>query len=144
MPSVPSGKKCNFLGCKEAPIFGTASCAKHGGRRSERYKTNEKLYNSAAWKNLRAVKRSEFPICAACLLNGIVTETAHIDHVIPHKQDEDRFMVNLFQGLCQPCHTNKTLLERKGIFRHYTAMGPVDYTDADYNQLVIPKFHSEI
>ena len=144
MPSVPRSQKCVFFGCKEAKDFGTGFCAKHGAKRSEKYRKNEKLYNSAGWKSLRAKHRSEFPICASCLQRGIVTPTEHIDHVIPHRQDSDRFLVNLFQGLCAACHTQKTKLESQGIYRHYTAQGSVDYKDSDYQQLVVKKFHENV
>ena len=86
---------------------------------------------------------SRNPLCAACLSKNIVTQAEHIDHVIPHRRDSDRFMVNLFQGLCAPCHTQKTRLESQGIFRHYTTNGEVDYKDSDYNKLIVKKFHSE-
>lgn len=143
MPSVPTSQKCKFLGCSGTKIFGTNFCATHGGKRSEKYSTNAKLYNSSAWKQLRKVNRSEYPLCASCLLRGLVVETEHIDHVIPHQQDEDRFLVNLFQGLCAPCHTQKTKLERQGIYRHYTDTGIIDYKDSDYEQLIIRKFHKQ-
>lgn len=142
MPSVPVQKKCVFLACSGTKIFGTNFCEKHGGKRSQKYKENEKLYNSAGWKSLRSTMRSAHPLCAACLARGVVTQTEHIDHVIPHRRDSDRFMVNLFQGLCAPCHTQKTRLEAQGIYRHYTTDGSVDYKDADYEQLIVKKFHS--
>ena len=143
MPSVPVSKKCKFFGCKEPPCFGTAFCANHGGERSEKYKENKKLYNSAGWKTLRKQQLSKHPLCAACLSRGIIKQTEHIDHVIPHRRNPDRFLVNLYQGLCAACHTQKTTLENQGIYRHYTLAGPVDYKDSDYNQLVIKKFHTE-
>lgn len=143
MPSVPTSKKCNFFGCKEGKVFGTNFCQQHGAKRSEKYRKNEKLYNSAAWKSLRKKGISEHPLCAACLAEGIVTETEHIDHVIPHRQDSDRFLVNLFQGLCAAHHTQKTRLENQGIYRHYTKNGIVDYKDDDYFHLIVKKFHEQ-
>lgn len=142
MPSVPTSQKCNFLGCQGTKIFGTNSCEKHGGKRSTRYKENAKLYNSAAWKSLRTSMRSQHPLCASCLARGLVRQTEHIDHVIPHRQDADRFLVNLWQGLCAACHTQKTTLEKRGIYRHYTPDGPVDYKDSDYDQVIQKKFFS--
>lgn len=139
MPSVPTSKKCNFLGCQGTKIFGTNSCEEHGAKRSDKYKKNEKLYNSAGWKSIKARMRSQHPLCASCLSRGIVSSTEHIDHVVPHRQDSVKFMVNVFQGLCAACHTQKTLLEKQGIYRHYTADGPVDYKDSDYGMLIQEK-----
>ena len=143
MPSVPSQKKCVFLGCQGTKIFGTNFCEKHGATRSKKYKENEKLYNSAGWKSIKAAKKSEFPICSSCLSRGIIKQTEHIDHVIPHRRDADRFMVNLFQGLCAACHTQKTALESRGIYRHYTKDGHVDYKESDYQTTIVKKFHEQ-
>ena len=87
--------------------------------------------------------KSKFPLCGACLINGKVTSTEHIDHVIPHRRDSDRFLVNLFQGLCTPCHTQKTKLESQGVYRHYTREGIIDYKDIDYEHLIVRKFHDQ-
>ena len=141
MPSVPTNKKCVFLGCQGQKIFASNFCAEHATKKSAKYKANEKLYNSKAWKDTRTAMKSKFPLCGACLIEGKVTSTEHIDHVIPHRRDSDRFLVNLFQGLCGPCHTQKTLLESKGIYRHYTNEGIIDYKDSDYQHLIVKKFH---
>jgi len=144
MPSLPSQEKCNFLGCKEAKAFGTNSCEKHGGKRSEKYGHNAKLYNSTAWKSLRKVNQSKHPICASCLCRGIITPTEAIDHVFPHRQERNRFLINLFQGLCIQCHTQKTKLESQGIYRHFLEDGPVDYSEHDYSMKTLGSFNSQI
>lgn len=137
MPSVPSTKICSFLGCKNNKVMGTGYCQEHGARRTETYEANAKLYNSVAWRKKRAAMISKYPICSACLLEGIVKQTAHIDHVVPHRRIPDRFLSNLFQGLCAPHHTIKTNLEGKGIYRHYTENGIVDYNEEDYGTLML-------
>lgn len=144
MPTVPSSKKCIFLGCKGDKIFGSNFCSEHATKKSAKIKQNAKLYNSSAWKSTRDAMRSMFPLCSCCLISGKVTPTAHIDHVIPHRRDTDRFLVNLFQGLCAPCHTQKTKLESQGIYRHFTNEGIIDYKDIDYEHLIIKKFHDKI
>jgi len=132
MPSVPSNTQCSFLGCKNKKAFGMGYCQDHGAKRSESYEANAKLYNSVAWRKKRAAMRSKYPICSACLLEGRVTQTEHIDHVIPHRRIPDRFLTNLFQGLCAPHHTIKTNLEGQGIYRHYQDKAIKDYKDSDY------------
>ena len=143
MPSVPKSNTCNFLGCKNTKAFGTGYCHEHGASRSEKYEENAKLYNSTAWRKKRVAMRSKYPICSACMLEGRVTQTEHIDHVIPHRRIPDRFLTNLFQGLCQPHHTIKTNLENQGIYRHYTENGIKDYNEEDYGLLMREKFHTE-
>ena len=143
MPSVPSQKTCFFLGCKNNKVFASNYCAEHSTKKSVKIKQNAKLYNSSAWKSTRDAMRSMYPLCSACLLENRVVPTAHIDHVIPHRRDSDRFLVNLFQGLCAPCHTQKTKLEGQGIYRHYTREGIIDYKDIDYEHLIVRKFHDQ-
>ncbi len=141
MPSVPTNKKCVFLGCQGTKIFASNFCSEHATKKSAKVKQNAKLYNSSAWKSTRDAMRSMYPLCSACLLENRVTPTAHIDHVIPHRRDSDRFLVNLFQGLCAACHTQKTKLEGQGVYRHYTREGIIDYKDIDYEHLIVRKFH---
>ena len=117
-------------------------CQDHGARRSESYEKNAKLYNSAAWRKKRIAMRSKYPICSACMVEGRVTQTEHIDHVIPHRRIPDRFLSNLFQGLCAPHHTIKTNLEAQGVYRHYTENGVEDYTEGDYS-VILEKFNSD-
>ena len=143
MPSVPIAKICSFLGCKNTKAFGTGYCQDHGADRSKSYSENAKLYNSIAWRKKRVAMRTKFPICSACLLEGKVTQTDHIDHVVPHRRIPDRFLPNLFQGLCLPHHTIKTNLENKGVYRHYTENGIVDYKEEDYASVIREKFNSE-
>lgn len=143
MPSVPSLNCCNFLGCKEKRALGTNSCQLHGATRTDNYKENQKLYNSQAWKRKRVAMLSKHPICASCLLMNKVTQSIHIDHVIPHKRMQERFMVNVFQGLCIPCHTQKTRLEQKGIYRYFSDKGVIDYNDTDYSTIVKEKYNDE-
>lgn len=144
MPTIPQSNKCLFLGCKEKGGYGQNYCHLHGAYRSENYKENAKLYNSAAWKKKRTAMLSKYPICAACLLDGRVTQTEHIDHVIPHKRLQERFLVNFFQGLCAGHHSLKTNLEKRGVFRHYTPRGIVDYNEQDYNQVVRVEFEKNL
>lgn len=137
MPSVPNNACCSFLSCKKPKAFGTGYCHDHGAKRSDTYEANAKLYNTAAWRNKRNAMRSKYPICSACLIDGRVTQTEHIDHVIPHKRMPGRFLSNVFQGLCAPHHTIKTNLEAQGIYRHYTSAGIKDYNDSDYETLML-------
>ena len=144
MPTIPKYSKCYFLGCQNEGGGGQNYCHLHRTDKSENQKQNSKLYNSTAWRKKRIAMQSQYPICAACLLEGRVVQTEHIDHVIPHRRVQERFLVNLFQGLCAPHHSIKTNLEKRGVFRHYTPRGIVDYTDQDYKQLVVPAFEKGI
>ena len=137
MPSTPVSKKCNILGCRNQKTDRSAFCVEHGGGPTEKQKANAKLYNSAAWKAKRAQQRSLHPLCARCLANGKVVNTEHIDHVFPHRRDGERFMNNLFQGLCTSCHTLKTNAETKGVIQHWTPHGLVEYVNSDHGYVLL-------
>jgi hypothetical protein len=46
------------------------------------------------------------------------------------------FINNRFQTLCQSCHSQKTGLEQRGVFRHYSDRGAIDYKPGDWPQLI--------
>lgn len=132
MPTVPQSNKCRELGCKNEKTWRSTFCDEHGGGQTEKGKKNNELYSTAFWKKQRQIQLSKHPLCACCLLQGKVVAAEHIDHVFPHRQDNLKFKNNIFQSLCAPCHTNKTLEENMGVYLHYTGNGIIKYTDADY------------
>ena len=132
LPSFPNDPSCSILSCKAPKSFGTGFCELHGGKRSEKYKKNSKLYQSVQWKKLRQSVLSTQPICKSCLSRGIIKQSEAVDHVFPHRQDPLRFLLNIYQGLCVACHTQKTKHENDGVFIHYTQDGQKIYKDRDY------------
>ena len=52
--------------------------------------------------------------------------------MFPHRQDPLRFLINIYQGLCVACHTQKTKQENDGVFIHYTETGKLIYSEKDY------------
>lgn len=144
MPTIPTYTKCSVLGCKNQRSRLNSFCMEHGGK--ERYEYNrkeadpeyiqkQKKYNSPQWQRLRQIQLSTHPLCASCLSNGIVTPANHIDHVFPWVQiGEVAFYRNIFQSLCQSCHSSKTSLEQRGIFRKYGTPS-VDFSIADYTRV---------
>ena len=72
------------------------------------------------------------PLCQSCALAGRVTQAQHVDHIVPWKRlGPWAFTIGPFQSLCGPCHSVKTGLESRGVFRHYTDYGPIDYSMTD-------------
>lgn len=132
MPSTPPEIKCTFLGCKQDKVFGTSSCQTHGGQRSQKYMDNKELYKLAVWQAIRTKVKSEYPICVSCLSRGVIVQTETVDHLFPHNRDKGRFLRNIFQALCVACHTQKTKLEMRGVYRHYIGKKFVDYSEKDY------------
>lgn len=132
MPTVPRNNFCNILGCKQEKFFGSAYCQEHGGVRTKNYDANSELYNSSSWKRIRSTVLRINPICQSCLSNGIVVQADVVDHVFPHRRDKHKFIHNVFQSLCVPCHTQKTKWEKRGIYEYFGTNPPQKFSDKDY------------
>ncbi len=139
MPTLPKATTCEALRCKEPRAQGSVYCVEHGGKpklTAARYEANAP-YKTALWQSIRAGQLSKEPLCASCLCRGMVTQAAHVDHVIPWRViGPSAFKLNRFQSLCASCHTVKTAQESKGIFIHYTPSGPIEYTRKDYMRIL--------
>ena len=63
------------------------------------------LYNSTAWRKLRAYHLKQFALCELCLQMGHVTPATVVHHIVAHKGDESKFFdrSNL-QSVCKTCH----------------------------------------
>ena len=136
MPTAPLNAKCRELGCPNPKTGRSTFCEQHGGAMTEQMRANSRLYSQRVWAQIRAGQLSKQPLCAACLLEGRVVAAEHVDHVFPHQREESKFRRNLFQSLCAACHTMKTNDERKGIYKHYTSTGVVEYSGDDYWRVV--------
>lgn len=57
------------------------------------------------------------PLCKLCLDRGITEPATELDHVIPVSENPDGFWDRKnWQGLCRPCHEEKTANENSGEF----------------------------
>lgn len=67
------------------------------------------------WRRARAAFLQLHPLCADCEQRGLVTVATVVDHVRPHKGDQDLFWDETnWQPLCGPCHSTKTAREDGG------------------------------
>lgn len=134
MPTIPRAQ-CDEYQCKAPSVKGSRYCEAHTPNKAptiERQAFNAQ-YKTAAWQSIRARQLSKNPLCAACLIDGRITQANHVDHVFPWAAiGGQAFTRNLFQSLCSECHGIKSGLEKRGIFRHYTAQAH-DYTAQDYS-----------
>lgn len=73
-----------------------------------------RLYKLARWQRLREQQLSRQPICEFCLEGETVTAADTVDHVRPHKGDEQLFFdPDNLQSLCKHCHDSaKQRIER--------------------------------
>ena len=139
MPTVPTQTKCVQLGCKNSRSRMNTYCLEHGGKDHTKHSKRDLgkgLYGSTAWHSIRRRQLSIQPLCQSCLLKGKVDMAKVVDHLFAWSQlSTDAFKYNIFQSLCEPCHSVKTNLEQKGLYRHY-ASKEVDYRIEDYKRIV--------
>lgn len=67
------------------------------------------------WHKERKKFLAENPWCSECLKQGIYTPATEVDHVIPHKGNQELFWDrNNWDSKCKSCHSRKTRLEDMG------------------------------
>ena len=140
MPTVPKQTKCAYLGCGNDRSPLNSYCMEHGGKGfndSAKRKQSNAKYRTAYWSRTRLNQLSRQPLCQACAIEGRVSAATEVDHLFAWNQiGDEAFAVNVFQSLCKNCHTVKTSLEQKGVFRHYRADKPTDYELKDWYRVV--------
>jgi 5-methylcytosine-specific restriction protein A len=117
----------------------------HGGRDTfdhKRYNSTEQRkqfnakYTTTQWRKLRQIQLSKHPLCASCLTDGKIVQAEHIDHLFPWSSiGEEAFYHNVFQSLCESCHSIKTTLEKRGIYRRF-GFPNKDYALGDYGNVM--------
>lgn len=145
MPFTPTQTKCLELGCTNPRSKYNSFCLKHGGKdantqqpTAERRAFNS-AYQSKFWRVLRITQLTKQPLCQCCLTKGIVTQAEHVDHVFPWARIGHRaFKHNIFQSLCQSCHSHKTYMEGKGYAMHYSDGIAHQFAISDYERIVKP------
>jgi 5-methylcytosine-specific restriction endonuclease McrA len=67
----------------------------------------------------------------------LIVSATDVDHLIAWQAvGLHAFKINRFQSLCTSCHAVKSGLEKRGIYRHYTDTGAIDYTLHDYPRIM--------
>lgn len=107
-PGCPRLAADNGFCSEDAIKQGAASYAARGSRRERGYPAN--------WEKVRLHVLARDPYCKGCEA-AISTEA---DHIKPLERGGSNHDDNL-QGLCKPCHSIKTQLER-GIFDPFKVM----------------------
>lgn len=69
---------------------------------------NTKFYQSMAWRNLRAIKMREQPLCEECMKKEIITPAKVVDHITPINKGGDPLSLLNLQSLCSQCHNMKS------------------------------------
>jgi 5-methylcytosine-specific restriction protein A len=123
MPGV--FKQCKKSGCSEVISSDKRYCEKHqhlqeeDDKKKEEWKrkafsrakkSNEELYNTTLWRQLRAQKLKDFPCCLYCAS----TDRLEIHHLIPPRGNKTLFYdYDNLAVLCKRCHQRETAYEVK-------------------------------
>lgn len=98
-------------------------------QRSATAKAYRHLYNTRAWKQIRANQLNAKPLCEWCDRQGHVVRATIVDHVIPHRGDQALFFgTDNLASLCKPHHDGaKQQEEKRGFSGEVDASGwPID------------------
>ena len=61
------------------------------------------------WQKARLQFLDQNPLCAQCQRDGCVTPATVVDHIVPHRGNQDLFWNRKnWQALCKACHDLKT------------------------------------
>lgn len=71
-------------------------------------------YGLARWQQIRQWQLTQEPLCRMCLEIDVVTEANTVDHITPHRGDEEKFWSGPFQSLCPSCHSRHKQAEERG------------------------------
>jgi 5-methylcytosine-specific restriction protein A len=68
-----------------------------------------RVYNTARWQQLRALKLSVSPVCEPCARRGRLVQASHVDHIISIASGGDAYPdLDGLMSMCPPCHSIKT------------------------------------
>lgn len=106
-------RPCNHVGCRT--LTDTGLCGTHARDRDKwRGSASSRGYGHA-WRKARAGYLRSHPLCRVCRVDGKRTPANVVDHIIPHRGDQDKFWdYDNWQALCKRCHDIKTATEDGG------------------------------
>lgn len=86
--------------------------------RSKTATTWRRWYSTARWQRLRNRTLLQHPLCAFCLRENRTTAATVVDHIIPHRGNQNLFWddANL-QSLCAYHHDNVKRREEMGLIQ---------------------------
>ena len=95
-----------------------------------------RLLGTRYWRRRSRLQLTQYPLCAMCLARGVTTVASVADHITPHHNDPNSFILGALQSLCSACHSGrKQSIERLGYDRTVGLDGwPIDPRHPVYRQ----------
>ena len=105
-PKVP----CKHPGCPELVPSGQKYCPEHKKLHPEDIRSASARGYNSRWRRESKQFLQLHPLCAECFRNGKATPATVVDHIIPHRGDQELFWdISNWQPLCKRCHDHKTM-----------------------------------
>lgn len=115
-PKVP----CKHPGCPELVPTGTKYCEVHKAQHPEEVRSAASRGYNRAWQKASRQFLLAHPLCEVCLRQGKYVKATVVDHVKPHRGDDELFWDRSnWQALCKRCHDQKTRREDQTPTYHY-------------------------
>ena len=115
-PKVP----CKHPGCPELVSVGQKYCENHKALHPEEQRSAATRGYNSKWRRESKKFLELHPLCVRCLEKGIATPATVVDHIIPHRGDQELFWDRSnWQPLCKKCHDHKTMTEDKEVKYSY-------------------------
>lgn len=100
---------CSYPGCHRLGIAGR--CEAHPRKAwSERNPSVKRTLVGRRRHAMRELVLREQPLCPICEAQGRISASTRLDHIVPISEGGSDDRSNL-QGLCEPCHDEKTQRE---------------------------------
>ena len=100
---------CKYPLCPHRAEEGSSYCKTHKSKEEDmRLTSTERGYNYR-WQKVRKIYLRRNPLCFECLKEGRIEPATVVDHIEPHRGDNEKFWnEDNFQSLCERCHNRKT------------------------------------
>lgn len=80
----------------------------------DRYREHQKFYSSVEWTKPRDKYRKAHPLCEMCQIDGHLTPTQQVDHIVPLSQKGHKTDERNLQSLCKDHAVRKNKWELYG------------------------------
>lgn len=85
---------------------------------TDRVKERQEIYNTPIWKRMSKAKMMESPLCESCLLEGVITPSTNVHHIVSFmnyeglKRQEIAYNYGNLIALCIECHNKKHIKKK--------------------------------
>lgn len=119
MPYRPN-TPCKHNGCPKLVSYGTKYCDEHKPLHPVEVRSAGARGYSRQWRKASKAFLQTHPLCEKCKAEGRLTKATVVDHVKPHRGNQDLFWDRgNWQALCKHCHDVKTATEERYVEYRY-------------------------